>query len=138
MNTSHYLWILIFLWFLGSILVNQPTVHSGGISRGRVCGCGRWRKWHATGDRWHVTPGMWHLTPDTWHLTNKTIFYWIIKNNIWCLYPNTSTDSVSLAYRIFSQLFAYCPQACWESNTIRISVKVNVYYETMLIFWNNL
>ena len=25
---------------LGSVLVNQPiTVHSGGVSRGRVCGC---------------------------------------------------------------------------------------------------
>ena len=24
-------------------VANQPTVHSGVISRGRVCGCGCWR-----------------------------------------------------------------------------------------------
>ena len=29
------------LVFLGSVYVNQPTVHSGGVSMGRACGC--WR-----------------------------------------------------------------------------------------------
>ena len=30
-------------------LANQPTVHSGGVSRGRVSGCGCWHL--VTGDR---------------------------------------------------------------------------------------
>ena len=30
--------------FLDSVLVNQPTVHIGGVSRGRVCGCERDRE----------------------------------------------------------------------------------------------
>ena len=29
-------------WVLGSLQFNQPTVHNGGVSRGKVCGCGRW------------------------------------------------------------------------------------------------
>ena len=27
---------LVFFWFFGSVLVNQPTAHSGGVSMGRV------------------------------------------------------------------------------------------------------
>ena len=29
--------------FLCSVLLNKPTVHSGGFSTGRVCGCDCWR-----------------------------------------------------------------------------------------------
>ena len=29
---------LIFFW----VFANEPTVHKGGVSRGRVCGCGSW------------------------------------------------------------------------------------------------
>ena len=34
LNFSHF--NVFFLFFF----VNQPTVHSGGVSRGKVCGCG--------------------------------------------------------------------------------------------------
>ena len=34
--------ILIFL-FCFCVFANQPTVHNGGVSRGRVSGCGCWR-----------------------------------------------------------------------------------------------
>ena len=26
-----------------SVVMNQPTVHSGAVSKGRTCGCGFWR-----------------------------------------------------------------------------------------------
>ena len=35
-------WFLIFIWALGSVLVSQATVHSGGVIRGMVCACWRW------------------------------------------------------------------------------------------------
>ena len=43
-----YFWILgkYAGWFLKTkivVLVNQRTLHSGGVSRGRVDGCGCWR-----------------------------------------------------------------------------------------------
>ena len=41
-------------WFFGSVLANQPTVHSGVVSRWRVFGYGCWRWWQVTGDRWHI------------------------------------------------------------------------------------
>ena len=39
----------------------HPTLHSGGVSKGRVRGWGCWRQWHAIGDRWHMTHNI------TWH-----------------------------------------------------------------------
>ena len=33
------------------VIVKQPSVHSGGVSRGSICGCGCWRKWLVTGDK---------------------------------------------------------------------------------------
>ena len=53
--------VLIFFGFLGSVLVNQPSVHSGRVSNGRVCGCASWRRWKVTGDGWHMTPGTRHV-----------------------------------------------------------------------------
>ena len=41
-------------------------MHTGGASRGRVCGCGCWRYWHMKSERRHVTCDTWHLTHDTW------------------------------------------------------------------------
>ena len=40
---------------LGQDQQQDPSVRSGGISRGRVRGRGCWRYWHVTGDRWEVT-----------------------------------------------------------------------------------
>ena len=39
------------------VLVNKPTVHNGGVSRGGVCGRGCWLsdRCLVTSDRWHVT-----------------------------------------------------------------------------------
>ena len=37
-----------------SVLANQPTVHSGGVSRGRVCGCSCLCWWHETCDSWNL------------------------------------------------------------------------------------
>ena len=31
------------------------TVHSGGVSRGKVCGCGCWPRWHVLGETWRIT-----------------------------------------------------------------------------------
>ena len=39
---AEFLWCDIFFILCGYVVVNQPTVHCGGISRGRVCGCSRW------------------------------------------------------------------------------------------------
>ena len=47
-------------WFL--VFANHPGVHSGGISKVRVCGCGCWRYWHLTGDSWHATCDTSHIT----------------------------------------------------------------------------
>ena len=40
--------------------MNQSTVHSGGVSRGRLCGCrcGCWRWWQVTGHRGQLTSGI--------------------------------------------------------------------------------
>ena len=54
---------------LGQDWEKHPAAHTGGVSRGRVRGCGCWCKWHVTGDRWYLTPDTWHLTPDSRHLT---------------------------------------------------------------------
>ena len=66
-----------FQWFskkLGFwVFAKQPTVHSGGVSRGRVHGCGCWRYWQVKGDWWHVTCDMWHMTHDRWHVTCETL-----------------------------------------------------------------
>ena len=65
-------WFWFFGFFLGFILVNQPTVHSERVSRGRVCGCGPgcWRWWEVRGERWHVTFAMWHMPCNMWHVTH--------------------------------------------------------------------
>ena len=40
-------------------------MHSGGVSRERVCGCGLWQVTH---DRWHMKPDVWYVTCYRWHL----------------------------------------------------------------------
>ena len=62
--------VLSFFWF--SVLVIQPTVHNGGVGRGRVCGCGCWLSdgWQVAGDRCPVTCDTWHMTCDTGHVTH--------------------------------------------------------------------
>ena len=55
----------------------QPTVHRGGVSKWRVCGCGCLRLWQVTRDMWqydmwHVICYMWHVTCDTWHVKHNT------------------------------------------------------------------
>ena len=47
----------LMLWFSNtktSILANQPTAHSGGVSMGNVCGYGCWANSVGVDDRWHV------------------------------------------------------------------------------------
>ena len=44
------------------VFANQPTVHNGGVSRGRLCGCGCWREWQVTCSPWHVTHNTLHRT----------------------------------------------------------------------------
>ena len=44
-------------WFFFSVHGNQPTLHSGGVSMGMVCGC-------CFGDRWHMACDPWQLTND--------------------------------------------------------------------------
>ena len=43
---------IVFLLF-GLYLLH--TVHSGGVSRGKVCGCGCWPRWHVLGETWRIT-----------------------------------------------------------------------------------
>ena len=43
---------IVFLLF-GLYLLH--TVHSGGVSRGKVCGCGCWPRWHILGETWRIT-----------------------------------------------------------------------------------
>ena len=44
--------LIVFLLF-GLYLLH--TVHSGGVSRGKVCGCGCWPRWHVLGETWRIT-----------------------------------------------------------------------------------
>ena len=41
------------LAFFCSVFVNQPTAHSQGVIRGRVCDCGCWRWWQVRCDKSH-------------------------------------------------------------------------------------
>ena len=69
---------------LGQDQQQHPIMNSWGVSRGRVRGCGGWRKWHVKGDRWcmthetcwHMTPHMWHPAQDTWHVIDDTWHYY--------------------------------------------------------------
>ena len=55
-NDVFFLLSFFCLFFFSSLCIlvfaNQPTVHSGGVTRGRVCGC---VTWHGTLDNWHRT-----------------------------------------------------------------------------------
>ena len=42
-----------FCCFFGFVSVNKPTLHSGGISIGRVCDCGCLHWWQVTHDTWY-------------------------------------------------------------------------------------
>ena len=44
------IFLLLFFFFISSF-ANQPPVHSGGVSRRRICGCGCWRRWQVIGVR---------------------------------------------------------------------------------------
>ena len=44
------------------VFANKPTVHNGGVSRGRVCDCGCWHYWQVAGGRGQVTHDTWHQT----------------------------------------------------------------------------
>ena len=68
--------------------MNQPTEHSGLVSRGRVCGCGCWHCWQVTGDRWDIV-----CSPS---LPICFGFFWYL-----CFYPHTLRDSVSPVCGIF-------------------------------------
>ena len=50
------------------------SVHSGKVSRGRVCGCGYqcwWQvTWQEKDDRWQVAVVRWRVTGDVWHVTS--------------------------------------------------------------------
>ena len=70
---SNNLWVLNLFWFFGSVLVNQPSVHCGVVSRGRVCGCGWWHWWQVLGEMWHMTCDTWHMNC-RWHMTRDIFF----------------------------------------------------------------
>ena len=84
---SEFLILVQICWFMGpcdSLLLGlgqneqkHLTVRTGEVSRGRVCDCGCWCKWHVTGGMQHVTHEtcLWHLTWYTWHV--KLDFFWI-------------------------------------------------------------
>ena len=55
MGLDYLSFFLILLGFSVSRVANQPTVHSGGVIRERVCSCGCWRWGQVTGDRGQVT-----------------------------------------------------------------------------------
>ena len=116
--------ILFFRFFS---LFKQPTVHSGGISMGMVCGCCYWHYWQVTGDRWQDTrtapvmkPIRWQVTPGTkiWHIKKKIkiVFPFCLFRYL-CYNPPTLRDSVSPVCSIFCVQkaefhlrldFAYC------------------------------
>ena len=54
-------WVYIFKGFLDSVLVNQPTVLSGGVIRGRVHGCVCWRWCHVSCVKCHISCDTWHI-----------------------------------------------------------------------------
>ena len=61
---------LLFNDFLGwfffafGVFVNQPTLHNGGVSRWKVCGCGCCCSWQVTVDTQQMTHNAWNMTPD--------------------------------------------------------------------------
>ena len=77
--------IWVFFWF-SFFLVIQPTMLSGWVSSGRVCGC-CW--WQVTGDRWQVTSDKWQMICFVELRKLKKIFLY------WFYYQHTSRDAVS-------------------------------------------
>ena len=49
--------------FLDSLLMNQPTVHIGGVP-GKGCDCGCWRWGHVIGDMGRMTDDRQQVTRD--------------------------------------------------------------------------
>ena len=96
-------WNIFGFW----VFSNQRPVHNGGVSRGKVCGFGCWRKWLVTGDRWqvkrytwHVTCANWHMTCANWHVTHDTSIV---------LFFGFSPFSFNFLYQ------CYCPLALRDS-----------------------
>ena len=73
-----FFWVLNYFWFFGSVLLNQPTVHSRWVVRVRICGSGCW--WQVTGDKYQVTGDGWQVTGDRWHVTHDYYIYIYIYN----------------------------------------------------------
>ena len=62
-----------------SALVNQPTLHSGGVIRGRVCGCCCWPWCYMSCVMCHVSRDMWHIKCDIFsYYYLKTKFFFLI------------------------------------------------------------
>ena len=74
-----------------SVLENQPTVQSVGVSRGRGFGCGYWRWWQVTG-------GAWHMTHDIWLVTDKIVFHFSLNmlSPLCRIFYDSRPDRVSL------------------------------------------
>ena len=89
-------WVLTFFW----VIANPPTVHNGGVSRGRFCDCGWRRFWHVTGNRWHATCFKWHKTYYMWHLTRE-IWY---EMNILVIFSSSSSLVLSVSLGFVSGL----------------------------------
>ena len=65
---------------------HYPAMHSGGVGRGRVHGCGCWCEWHAIGDMCHPTHQRWNFTCDvTRGLISIYFLFWY-----YCYYPRVS------------------------------------------------
>ena len=110
-------------WVVGSVGVNQPTENSGGVSRGRVCGCDCWRWWHVTGDRWHVT-----------HDFFSFVFFLIIFLNFFRFGATIRTQ-----HHYYTLKFEHCLEKLW---IIKVGVpilfvqlyKIYFYYSTLFVW----
>ena len=95
----------------------HPTLHSGWVSRGRVCGCDVSDMWQVTGDTghmtWHDMMGNWRLSaarqqhmPKLPKITSLDIIikslwsFWKINQVIWC---NPWNQSLKAHRVIFSR-----------------------------------
>ena len=91
---NNFLHFDIFLGFC--LFPKQPTMHSGGFSRGRSVAVAV-----GVSDWWHVTPDTWHVIHDTWHFFFPNFLLLFCLFWYRCSYLHTSRDSVSPACRIY-------------------------------------
>ena len=82
-----YPFIVFFCHFQDNLLC-QPSVHNGGVRKGRVCGCWSSDRGQDTGDMqhatcdtihtWHLRCDTWNVIPDSWHMNIHYFFYLLL------------------------------------------------------------